>query len=65
MKNPIMNLLNTAPFAAHPELSKILQNPNITPQGLEQLCRLMCQQRGLDFNQVVQQAQQMMKNYKQ
>ena len=46
----------------YPELGVFLQMPNSnTPQGMEQLCKNLCQQRGLDFNNIYQQAQNMMK----
>lgn len=46
----------------YPEMGVFLQMPNSsTPQGMEQLCKNLCQQRGLDFNNIYQQAQNMMK----
>lgn len=46
----------------YPEMGVFLQMPNSnTPQGMEQLCKTLCQQRGLDFNNIYQQAQNMMK----
>lgn len=46
----------------YPELRLILQNSNgVSPQNMEQFCRMICQQRGIDFNTVQQQAQQMMR----
>ena len=50
----------------YPELNTILQNNgnNLTPQNMEQLCRNLCQQRGMDFNQVIGQAKQFINNNK-
>ena len=45
----------------YPELGMILQMSNGKIQNMEQLCKTICQQRGLDFNTVYQQAQTIMK----
>ena len=65
-----MNMFNGAPkmpqFNFPPEIVALLQNPNnMNPHKLEQLCRYFCQQKGLDFNQIMTQAQQIIKQYKQ
>ena len=48
----------------YPEAQQAIQQlgPNPTPQGMQQLCEQLCKQRGLDFNAVKTQAQQMMNN---
>ena len=48
----------------HPEAQGLFQQlgPNPTPQSMQQLCEQLCRQRGLDFNSVKTQAQQMMNN---
>lgn len=50
----------------YPEAQQAIQQlgPNPTPQGMQQLCEQLCKQRGLDFNAVKTQAQQMMNNKK-
>ena len=45
----------------YPEMGMLLQMSNGNPQNMEQLCKNLCQQRGLDFNNIYQQAQTMMK----
>lgn len=46
----------------YPELNLFLQNSGgANPQNMEQFCRMICQQKGIDFNTVYQQAQQMAK----
>ena len=48
----------------YPEAQQAIQQlgPNPTPQSMQQLCENLCKQRGLDFNAVKAQAQQMMNN---
>lgn len=48
----------------YPEAQNLMRQlgPNPTPQGMQQMCEQLCKQRGLDFNQVCSQAQQIMKN---
>ena len=48
----------------YPEAQQAIQQlgPNPTPQSMQQLCEQLCKQRGLDFNAVKTQAQQMMNN---
>ena len=48
----------------YPEAQQAIQQlgPNPTPQSMQQLCENLCKQRGLDFNAVKTQAQQMMNN---
>lgn len=50
----------------YPEAQSALQQlgPNPTPQGMQQLCEQLCRQRGMDFNNVMRQAQQVSKNIK-
>ena len=45
-----------------PELGMLLQaSGGATPQGMEQFCREMCQRKGMDFETIYKQAQQMSK----
>lgn len=44
----------------YPELGILLQTSGgATPQGMEQFCRSMCQKKGIDFDSVYKQAQNM------
>ena len=46
----------------YPELGMLLQaSGGATPQGMEQFCREMCQRKGMDFETIYKQAQQMSK----
>lgn len=46
----------------YPEMGILLQMPGgATPQNMEQFCRNLCQQRGLNFDDVCTQTQNMMK----
>ena len=46
----------------YPELGILLQaSGGATPQGMEQFCREMCQRKGMDFDTIYKQAQQMSK----
>ena len=46
----------------YPELGILLQaNGGATSQGIEQFCREMCQRKGMDFDSIYKQAQQMSK----
>ena len=46
----------------YPELGILLQaSGGATPQGMEQFCREMCQRKGMDFDAIYKQAQQMSK----
>ena len=48
--------------AQYPELGILLQaSGGATPQGMEQFCREMCQRKGMDFDAIYKQAQQMSK----
>lgn len=46
----------------YPELGMLLQaSGGATPQGMEQFCREMCQRKGMDFDTIYKQAQQISK----
>ena len=46
----------------YPELGMLLQaSGGATPQGMEQFCREMCQRKGMDFDAIYRQAQQISK----
>jgi hypothetical protein len=71
--NPMLQMLMSAQspqqmltmiMQQYPQAQQALNQlgPNPTPQSMEQLCQQLCQQRGLDFNSVKTQAQQMMNN---
>ena len=48
-----------------PQLAPLLNmQGQMTPQSLEQLCRISCQQQGLDFDSVYKQAEQIMSNFR-
>ena len=47
----------------NPEAMTVLQSlgRNATPQDMSNLCRTLCQQRGLNYEQICSQAQQILK----
>ena len=46
----------------YPEMGALLQMPGgASSQNMEQFCKMVCQQKGVDYNSVIQQAQMMMK----
>lgn len=52
--------LNTL-MQQHPELQSLGSNP--TEKDLEQMCRNLCGMRGLDYNNVYKQAQQLAQQF--
>lgn len=45
----------------YPELAPLMQG-DLSTDKLEQFCRMACQQKGLDFNKVLQQTKTIMNN---